>query len=77
LRARAEVVAVVLVVAAVFVVAGGGGAVVDVVVAAGGVVAGKVGDAVGVDSVEADFEPPQFASRRAPRRTASPLTFAG
>jgi hypothetical protein len=51
--------------------------VVDAVVVAVWVVAGAVGRAVGVDEVEVDFDPPQPAAASAPKRTASPLTFAG
>ena len=46
---------------------------VGVVVVSGGVVS----EAVEVDDVELDLEPPQPASASAPKRTASPLTFAG
>jgi hypothetical protein len=60
---------------------------VDVAVVFGGVVAevvgavvvagGKVAAVVVVTEVEVDFEPPQPAINNAPKRTASPLTFAG
>lgn len=61
--------------------------VVDVVVVLGGVVravvvavvviGGTVTGVVDVDELDADFEPPHPATASAPKRTASPLTFAG
>ncbi len=61
--------------------------VVDVVVVFGGAVrvvvvvvvvaGGKVAGVVVVNEVEVDSEPPQPANASAPKRTASPLTFAG
>jgi len=53
------------------------GDVVRVVVVAVVVAGGTVTGVVGVDEVDADFEPPQPATASAPKRTASPLTFAG
>ena len=53
-----------------------GGAVRAVVVVVG-VVRGKVAAVVVVNEVEVDFDPPQPATASAPKRTASPLTFAG
>lgn len=41
------------------------------------VVRGKVAVVVVVNGVEADFDPPQPARASAPKRSASPLTFAG
>jgi len=57
------------------------GGAVRVVVVAGGVVAEVVAGAgvgaLGVDELEVDFEPPHPATASTPKRTASPLTFAG
>ncbi len=68
------VVVFVVVVVAVVVVFGG---VVCVVVATVVVACGKVAAVVVVNEVDVDFEPPQPANANAPKRTASPLTFAG
>jgi hypothetical protein len=38
---------------------------------------GKVASVLVVNEVEVDFDPPQPASASMPKRTASPLTFAG
>jgi hypothetical protein len=73
LIAPVAVLVVVLVADVVVVFGGASGAVVVVVVAAGG----KVAVVVVVNEVEVDFEPPQPAMTSAPKRTASPLTFAG
>jgi hypothetical protein len=58
----------------VVVVFGGAVGVVVVVVVAGG---GTVAVVVDVDDVEVDFEPPHDTTSAAPKRIASPLTFAG
>jgi hypothetical protein len=47
------------------------------VVVAGGALVEVVDGPVGVDELEVDFEPPQPPTTSTPKRTASPLTFAG
>jgi hypothetical protein len=41
------------------------------------VLAEVLAGALGVDAAEVDFDPPQPATSTTPKRTASPLTFAG
>jgi hypothetical protein len=79
LIAPVEVVAVfVVAVAVVFVLAVAVVALVCVGVAGAVVVVVAVAVVVaGVDAVEVDFAPPQPATASAPKRIASPLTFAG